>query len=198
MDIQEKIKVVRQEVQEGSKEVHLNEESFKFFEDFKRLLDHKINQFSRTMVTKHELLEEAKQQRDSENEKLAALRREKGVHNSPQHHTSPEEKLNASMDMWMNSRLGSLTFPDESHVLLDTSTSSILEGASAKPDNGARIRCHLKQPSDVEEAFAVDQLHPLGGSSEAMQVAQLATQAMAPSLLAAHVIWKRLSDAVNK
>lgn len=60
----------------------------------------------------------------------------------------------------MNSRLGSLSLLDNNHVVLDTSTSSILKENPAKSlESGGRIRCLLKQPRDCEAAFGVDNLH---------------------------------------
>ncbi|KAL5105497.1 hypothetical protein TcWFU_005935 [Taenia crassiceps] len=198
-DLQGKIKAMRQCVLRRLSDVGSGDEDVPlFYEEMKNRLDFKVNHLTSLMVSKREFLEEAKLRRDAEKEKLDVSQREANTITNARESTSPEESVNTLIEKWMNSRLGDLSLLDNTHVVLDTSTSSILkENKTKSPESGGRIRCLLKQPRDCEAAFGVDNLHPLGGSMKAMTIAQAATRAMAPSVAVNYAVWKQLSETIK-
>ncbi|VDM18546.1 unnamed protein product [Hydatigera taeniaeformis] len=141
--------------------------------------------------------EEAKRRRDVEKEELAVSQQESSIIANAHHSSAPEDNINTLIDEWMNSRLGQLSLRDNNHVVLDTSKSSILKDIPLSLEGGTRFRCLLKQPRDCEAAFGVENLHPLGGSMEAMKIAQAATQAMTPSIAVNHAIWEQFSETIK-
>ncbi|KAL5971294.1 hypothetical protein TSMEX_000974 [Taenia solium] len=184
-DLKGRIKTMRQRV-------------LRKLKDLKKRLDFKVNHLTSLMVSKREFLEETKLRRDVEKKKLDVTHREANTITYVQQPSSPEEKVNTLIERWTNSRLGGLSLLDNTHVVLDTSVSSILKGnPTQSPESGGRIRCLLKQPRDCEAAFGVDNLHPLGGSMKAMEIAQAATQAMTPSVAVNYTVWKQLSETIK-
>nr|CDS21864.1 hypothetical protein EgrG_000080000 [Echinococcus granulosus] len=191
-DLRERIRTMRQRVLEKLKDAGYNDG------DLKNRLDFKVNHLTSIMVKKREFLEEAIHLRDIEKEKLDVSQREANTTTNVQQSPSPEADVNTLIEKWMNSRLGDLSLLDNTHVVLDTSASSILkDNPTTSPASGGRIRCLLKQPHNCEAAFGVDNLHPLGGSMEAMKIAQAATQAMTPSVAVNYAIWKQLSETIK-
>ncbi|VDK21331.1 unnamed protein product [Taenia asiatica] len=161
-------------------------------------VDENVNHLTSLMVSKREFLEETKLRRDVEKKKLDVSHWEVDTITNIQQSSSPEEKVNTLIERWTNSRLGGLSLLDNAHVVLDTSTSSILkDNPTQSPESGGRIRCLLRQPRDCEAAFGVDNLHPLGGSMKAMEIAQAATQAMTPSVAVNYTVWKQLSETIK-
>ncbi|CDI97053.1 conserved hypothetical protein [Echinococcus multilocularis] len=198
-DLRERIRTMRQRVLEKLKDAGYNDGDVPlFYEELKNRLDFKVNHLTSIMVKKREFLEEAIHLRDIEKEKLDVSQREANTTTNVQQLPSPEANVNTLIEKWMNSRLGDLLLLDNAHVVLDTSASSILkENPTTSPASGGRIRCLLKQPRNCEAAFGVDNLHPLGGSMEAMKIAQAATQAMTPSVAVNYAIWKQLSETIK-
>ncbi|EUB64149.1 hypothetical protein EGR_00693 [Echinococcus granulosus] len=194
-DLRERIRTMRQRVLEKLKDAGYNDGDVPLFYEEANF---KVNHLTSIMVKKREFLEEAIHLRDIEKEKLDVSQREANTTTNVQQSPSPEADVNTLIEKWMNSRLGDLSLLDNTHVVLDTSASSILkDNPTTSPASGGRIRCLLKQPHNCEAAFGVDNLHPLGGSMEAMKIAQAATQAMTPSVAVNYAIWKQLSETIK-
>nr|CUU99002.1 hypothetical transcript [Hymenolepis microstoma] len=157
---------------------------------FRKHLDSTVNHLTELMVNNREFLEKIKAQKSLEMNQLETSQNE-----AQDSATDAESNINAAIGNWINTRLGTLTLSDSSHVVLDASESTLLMGNENKSSEVCdRIRGQIKQPLGKGSSFGFNSLHPLRGSIEDMEVAKIAVRAMTPSVLASHLIWKQVED----
>ncbi|VDO03886.1 unnamed protein product [Rodentolepis nana] len=159
-------------------------------ENFRKHLDSTVNHLTKLMVNNREFLEKVKDLKSLEMNQLDTFQKE--AHDNT---IDGNSNINAAIGSWMNTRLGTLTLSDSSHVVLDASESALLIGNVNKSSEVCdRIRGQIKQPLGKDSSFGFNSLHPLRGSMEDMEVAKIAVRATTPSVLASHLIWKNVED----